>query len=337
MTWTRFDTALPTSIIDAHGMLPYYVVSNVDISYTGSDTYSGIDRVELKYELNSLISTFATTRYDGDLDVVGSFNFNVLEDGEYRLYTQAYDSAGNVESVTTSDDVFFSIDTEKPTYSDMLTYDTTTSPSRYEAVAEVNWSNANLVRVEAIDPLDPVKDGYNSTIDSVYISESPVFDINTQMFSWEISGVFDYMLSEDEGRKNLYFKMKDKAGNFSNIDSSNIILDIQPPEVLNVRLADSDYERETERTDNNRVAVYITPDVTSGSYYKMYLTDDETDLNSIRNEDWLPYADLTYFTFEHASPGDMMTIYVVLKDSAGNVSEITASDDIYYMPDILFC
>jgi len=102
------DDTKPTS--SANALSAYQTAVPFTVSYTASDTTSGVDKVFLWYDFASS-GSFAL--YDSS--TTGSFSFDAPDgDGFYEFYTIARDNVGNVEDAPTSADASTTVDTTPP-------------------------------------------------------------------------------------------------------------------------------------------------------------------------------------------------------------------------------
>jgi len=327
-TWTRFDTAEPTSNIDTAPLDEYYIVRSIEIPFTADDTYSGIDKVRLWYELSGSPHLYDSLSFGGDSPVTSSFSLNVVEDGAYELYTIAIDSAGNVESSIETEVSFF-IDTQEPLFTSTLAEDTTTTSHRYDVTAEPGYSNDNTVFVTPVSADDPAP---ASEIESVYVAEGCVFELdhNLQVFEYIPGAHYEFNTWLTHGEVEICVQLKDVAGNFSTPHSQIVSIDTIAPLMRSVTLHDIPCSVPTDTTFSHQVEVLLDPDPASTPFYRVFMTQNESDLENIPDDEWLEYEDTLLFTFEGIPSGSWMTLWTVIKDSAGNVSN-EVLDSVFYL------
>ncbi len=331
-TWTRFDTEAPEAHVHADELAPFYTSRTVAVPFSATDTYSGVKDVIVYYTRNEGDLTRHDSLFFGGAESVEEvYTFSVDHDGRYGLYFEAVDSAGNREGLEGEEACFY-IDTRAPEFTAASAFDTTSSPHRYDVPAEHGYTNSTAVFVFPSGAVDPTVDGYASTIESVYVSESADFEENLQIFEYSESDSYIYVLSAGEGEKRIYVRLKDVAGNFSDAESTALVLDTDAPTMRSVEIIDRTYGA-TDTTDELDVKLFLDPDPTSSSYCMVFATQDESVLEHIPDDAWADYPanDTLLFSFSGFSDGDWMHVWVVLRDSAGNVSN-AAHDSILYHP-----
>ncbi len=337
-TWTRVDTHKPEALITESSVTDYYTSRFVPFAYTGSDTYSGMRTVRIKYSRNG----GAVTEYPPAAIFAGVPTISVTDtfipaaDGTFEVFAEAEDSAGNIE-LFTDYEVTFHIDTRLPEFSSTTTLDTTTASHREDVRAEATWTNSRGIFVTPVAATDPASDAYASGIESVYVAEGEGFetDDNVQVFAYAPAGNYLYNLTTDDGEKNVFVRLKDVAGNISAHNSHNIKLDTDAPTLGSTVLFDRTSDISTDETDELQVRVVVNVPPTSSSFYKVFLTQNRTQLNNIPDAAWRDLTDPLYFTCADAPSGSWLTVYAVVKDSAGNVSNDVV-DSIRYVPGIKF-
>ena len=330
-TWTRFDTGMPEARVIPTGISEYYTVRSVRVSFTASDSYSGIRDVIIYYSLDmSSPVRYDSIFYGGASAVTDSIDFVTAHDGRYGLYFQAIDSAGNVEPIT-SEEIFFNIDTRSPEFSRVIIEDTTTAPHATDVPAETGYTNSTAVWVTPDGAVDnpPLGDSYASGIESVYVAQSSDFEENKAVFPYSAGGRYLYNMTPGDGVRTIYVKLKDRAGNYSAPQTGTIILDTDAPTLRAVNILDRTTDLPSDTTDELTVKIHIDPMPSSSPFYKVFLTQDESMLAHIPASGWQDFRDTMTFTFTGFSEGDWMHIWVVLKDSAGNISNV-GHDSIYY-------
>ena len=330
-TWTRFDTEEPQASVNPDDFDEYYTVRSISLPFTASDTYSGVKEVQIYYRRDGgAAELYDTLIFGGEADISSSDMFNVANDGDYEIYLTAVDSADNVES-STATEVQFYIDTNIPEFTETDAFDTTTVSHRYDVPAEAGYSNSTSIFVTPTGAVDlpPSGDTYASGIESVYVAESEAFGVNMQVFPYSEGAHYEYTMTSGDSARNIYIKLKDVAGNFSDVHSQSIYLDTDAPTIDGVELYDLDASSATDTTDNVQVKVHIDPDPDSSPFYKVFLTQDSTELDNIPSDGWRDISDTMLFTFEGVTSSGWVYTYAVLKDSAGNVSN-AVYDSIYY-------
>ena len=115
--------------------------------------------------------------------------------------------------------------------------------------------------------------------------------------------------NEDDGEKNVYFKVKDKAGNIGSSVSDSIILDTTPPHSLTILIDGGKSE-----TDLAIVSLEMTAiDNASGVSQMSFSTDGKM---------WTEWMTFDQESFFELPPNDgEKTIYFRVQDKVGNIAE----------------
>ncbi len=100
------DAVDPESSADALGI--YQTVLTFDVAYTATDATSGVDSVELFYQIDAGAWTSAGSH------AASPISFTAPSDGAYGFYTVATDAAGNVEVDPGAADATTIVDTTPP-------------------------------------------------------------------------------------------------------------------------------------------------------------------------------------------------------------------------------
>ncbi len=206
-------------------------------------------------------------------------------DGEKIVYGRFRDEAGNISEI----------------YSDKIILDT--RPPLAKAMIEngkkyCNDPDGRVTLQLAFEGDDAMGMQVSNTSDFTDVKLIPV---ETEIPNWKLEG--------EDGLKTVYFRIKDKAGNFSNIFTSKIILDRNPPENYSIAINNGD---EWLTNPSKKVALSLT----ATEAYKMKI-GNEPDLSG---EQWIPYKTATSWTLigeegEH-------TIYAVFADEVGNETPV---------------
>jgi len=333
MAFTRIDDTDPISAIDTSSLPLYYIgeSSGIDLVYTASDTYSGVYSVNLETDYGDSLHYIGTQYFYGSALVDSFFAFTRTENGEWNLKTTAVDSALNVEDEATWDWTIY-VDTENPTFSGVSVYDTTTVSHRYDVPALTGWTNETTVEVVPESPDDPDVDSYNSGLASVDIASSSAFTDDLMNFGFAVTPYYWVTAPGPDGGRDAFVRLYDNAGNISDDHWGLIALDTEAPllnEPIELRNTLSPGES-TDTTTSLTVDVVADIDPLGGTVSGIYFTQNLGDLNAIDDLDW-EAADGDYsYTFTGFSDLDWMTLYAVVRDSAGNVS-IEAFDSIRYV------
>lgn len=334
MAWTRIDDEDPSSMIDTIPLPLYYNgwPGGIDIRFTGSDTYSGVYAAYLDTDHGTGHSHFIDTLFFyGRMDVDSFFSFTPTVNGVYNLRSTLQDSAGNIERKTGWDWVI-NVDTEIPTFNGVVVVDTTTISHRYDVPAMTGWTNETVVRVQALSPNDPPRDSYASGIATLEAASNSSFTADLDDFTFGAEPYFWTSAPGPDGIRDAYLRLIDRAGNVSNQRQGQIKLDTQAPMLfspieLRNRLTPG---MSSDTTTSLTVDVIANVDPAGGTVSGIYFTQNIANLNSIGEADWLPISGSYTYTFTGFSNLDWMTLYAVVRDSAGNVS-VDARDSIRYV------
>lgn len=179
--------------------------SQVKIGCRIRDFLSGVDKESLKLFLNTELQKSANFDEENELF---SANLN-LEEGENTIEVEAQDKAGNLQRKTWG----VVVDLTPPEGSLLIN----------NGADITNYPYVSL-KIEAEDNLSGIK--------YIYLSNDGIFD--TEMLSpLEFRAVIDDWLVENpqvSGKKTVYMKLEDKAGNLSPIFSDDIELIVMIPD-----------------------------------------------------------------------------------------------------------
>lgn len=144
--------------------------------------------------------------------------------------------------------------------------------------------------------------------DNIYMMISNTEDFKNSTGWIKLENTYNWTLSEGDGNKRVFMKVRDYAGNESSITMDSIILDTIAPAVKQILInGGADY------TNSLSANVYL--DVT-GDVYEMKVACD----GILDSEPWLVYSN-TYTCL--LPPGDgQKTVKAVFRDKAGNNSAI---------------
>ena len=211
--------------------------------------------------------------------------------GEHRLYLWVRDEAGNISTVAGTSVTYSSSDTTSPVIS-AFTCPVTTG------VATVSLT------IEASD---------NTGVTGYYLSE----DDNTAptlSSTWLDGEPTSYTLS-GEGSHTLYLWVKDAAGNISDVASTSVNYDATAPVISEFTCP----ETTTEAT----IALAITASDAQG--VTAYLVKEENITPGIDDSNWTESQPSNYTL----SAEGIHTLYLWVKDAAGNISDVSSSSVIY--------
>jgi hypothetical protein len=127
------------------------------------------------------------------------------------------------------------------------------------------------------------------------------------------------MLQDGDGKKNIYFRVKDKAENEAKT-SSYIIMDTTPPYYVSIKINNG-----ASKINSTNVTIQIDAgDNITGISQIKYSTDGST------WSDWENYSDMKIIDLP---PGEgKKTVYIKVKDKAGNEADF-ATDAILIIED----
>ncbi|MCK5561755.1 MAG: Ig-like domain repeat protein, partial [Thermoplasmata archaeon] len=220
--------------------------------------------------------------------------FNVsIGDGVKELYFKVQDRAGNIAEPVTNSII---LDTKPPECSIIINEDALYTKS-YGVSVDLN----------ATDEL--------SGVDMMAFS----FDHE----KWTIWRPFKpdekLTLPSTDGKKTVYFRVRDKAGNIGEVNDT-IILDTIPPQSLSIEINNGASETGSKKVILNLHAI----DKTSG------LDQMSFSIKSTVWSDWEDYSNST--TFNLTAGSGEITIYFRVKDKAGNIANPTIDTIIFNEP-----
>ena len=207
------------------------------------------------------------------------------EDGVKTVFVRLKDEAGNFSNVITSSII---LDRQAPTELKML-------------INEGNEWLTNTARKTAVQLSARGASHF-------MLSEDPEFT----GLEWEVfKNVTTWVFSEEEGEKELYAKFKDPAGNVSELITNKIKLDYSPPICEEFEIEDgSDFCNNPQKKVHLKIKA---PDALKMAISNTIISDP-TNPSVI----WEEYAEEKEWTLE--GEDGLKTIYLVLRDEAGNYS-----------------
>jgi hypothetical protein len=284
---TQDDTAPVSS---AGPLDPFQYTETFDIPYTATDATSGVDFVELFYQLDG-----------GGYISYGIFtsspiSFTASGDGFYEFYTVATDSVGNVEAAPASADASTTVDTSAPNPPTMAA-----EPNYTQGTTNtVNWSDESGSGAVEYYAERATDSGFTADVDSSgWIPGT----------SYEFTALLDAQI--------YYYRVKARSASsaesgWSNIESST--QDDAPP---------SSNVTSIGAYQNTLIfgVPYVASDATSGvvSVELFYQQD---------GGGYISYGVFTSSPITFAAPGDgFYEFYTVATDSVGNVESAPATPD----------
>jgi hypothetical protein len=122
----------------------------------------------------------------------------------------------------------------------------------------------------------------------------------------------NWTLEGEDGMKTVYLRLRDEAGNFSNVISSAIVLDRTPPGELSMIVNEgNEWVRNTAR----RTSVQLNA---SGASH--FMLSEDPGFNGC---EWESYKNVTNILLSENE--GLKTLYVKFKDPAGNISEVISA------------
>ena len=123
--------------------------------------------------------------------------------------------------------------------------------------------------------------------------------------------VNDWILDGEDGMKTVFVRLRDEAGNFSNVITASIVLDREPPTEtgLNINEGQSWVRNPSRRTSVELIAK-------GASHFMLSETAEFNDA------EWVIYKNVTAWTFSEGE-GEK-ELFAKYKDPAGNVSEFVS-------------
>ncbi len=269
-----YDDQPPTPSISINNGDDYTTSTSVSLSLQVEDSSSGVSLMSLSTdgiewsEWEPFISTKAFELSN--------------EDGEKRVYFRVQDSAGNI-----AEQIFDSIilDSTPPEASVIINED------------EI-YTNYRIVTLDlsATDSLSGVNEVAFSTDGITWSSGEPFLSVKSMT------------LSAGDGKKNIYFRVQDLAGNIE-VATDTIILDTAPPSSLRISI-------NLGAGETNSTSVYLelsAVDDTSG-VFEMSFSSDGNNWDA-----WENYSKSKTYTL--TSGDGTKIIYFKVKDRAGNIAK----------------
>jgi hypothetical protein len=152
------------------------------------------------------------------------------------------------------------------------------------------------------------------------VTNKPDFtDIKLEPFLPEIR---NWVLDGEDGVKTVFLRLRDEAGNFSNVITSSIILDRQPPDELNMVINEGN---EWLTNSARKAAVQLSA---RGASHFMISEDPE-----FTGLEWETFKNVTTWVFSEEE--EEKELFAKFKDPAGNISEmITDKIKLDYSPPV---
>jgi hypothetical protein len=258
------DTQKPIGSIVINNNTNYTNIAGVTLTLSSTDTTSGLHQMRFS---NDNVSWNSWESYNS----AKSWTLTAGE-GSKNVYTQFKDNAGNI-SVVYSDNI--TLDTQKPA-----------------GTVAINNNAGYTNSVNVVLTLT----SYDETSG---ISQMSFSNNNSTWSSWQTyNSTKNWTLTTGDGNKSAYTKLKDKAGNISNVYSDNIILDTTSPAI----------------TINN---------VSNGVYYKTNVSPAITITETNLDSSLIKLDGQLYTSGTAISTEGNHTLYVRAKDKANWITEKT--------------
>lgn len=266
-------------------------------AFTEKQQYSNQRAIEVKFKTGdaswyqiSHLSDFKNVSWKAVKDSIAFYQLPD-EDGRYTLFFRLKDAVGNVSKPISLPVI---LDREKP-----------------EQVA-ININNGaewfNRIDMKVTLSL------HASGADEVMISNTPEF---SQSRWQELERTMGWILDgSSDGIKTVYAQFRDWAGNISEVASAKIKVDTRGPSINN-------FEINRGATYTNELSRKVNIVVDAEGADSLYLSNEPIDLKA--ELEWIPYQDSLEWTL--MDQDGVLTVFGLLKDKAGNVSQ-TFNDHI---------
>ncbi len=203
-------------------------------------------------------------------------------DGEKTVYTRFKDAAGNETEIIKTN---VTLDTKPPT-GEVTIDDSAKFTNQKDKVVHI--------RIKSPDAK------------GMQISNNPNFtDSKLEPFS---SNVMNWTLDGDDGPKTIFVRLKDEAGNFSQVYATTIVLDRKPPTDLSMVIN----EGKTWLTNPARRS---SVQLNASGANAMELSENP----NFPEDQWTPFKNVTYWVFSKGE-GEK-ELFARFRDPAGNISE----------------
>lgn len=328
--WIKIDTHEPYStikILDA-----YYNRRDFEIPYLAFDSLagsnniaSGLDSISLYYILNNKTNFDTLHVFNSTTDSIDrAFDFSAPSEGRYTFYVRAIDHAMNKQSIINTNMKHTIVDTTKPKINKFSLKDPTDAADFY-TVADTGWTKVENILAD----IDTISDNL-SDLDSIFF----IGDIKSDFIRRPFKKEPIYLeLTNDEGLKEVRCWIADKAKNVGDTTEFEIILDKTPPQLDKLILLDFDSPN-SDSTNTLLVRVIpIVADSTDTTISQIALYENSPLPFTVRETLWQPFSpgDTLKFLLEKGPAPRMRSLYAVIRDHAGNISnEVKGS--INYVP-----
>ncbi|MGK7396299.1 MAG: hypothetical protein ACNS62_17100 [Candidatus Cyclobacteriaceae bacterium M3_2C_046] len=228
---------------------------------------------------------FQQTKWIKCIDAAAFWQFEG-QDGPRRLFLQLKDQAGNI-----SDPIVASIEVDRKAPEGKMLIN--------NGLAWINQPNKRVtLSFMASEPVE------------MQISNDPAF---TEARWMSFKSTLGWTLSGPEGLNKIFARFKDQAGNISDLIEDHINWDIQPPELESFSIAGGlDIINPTDLKADLQI------DAPEAAF--MYFSEEPIDLSVQNKITWIPFS--AKYEWSFTPQEGAKSIFLVLKDSAGNVSEV---------------
>ncbi|MFW5759808.1 MAG: hypothetical protein ACOCXH_02370 [Cyclobacteriaceae bacterium] len=208
------------------------------------------------------------------------------KDGNYDIYFRLRDNVGNISQPTS---LAVLLDRKAPENVSLLINNGT------------EWFNKIDMKVSLSLQA--------SGADEVMISNSSDF----AQAKWQpMQRTMGWLLDgSSDGLKQVFAKFRDDAGNISEVASAHIKVDTRGPRLSN-------FEINQGKTYTNDLSRAVSLKIAAEGADSLYLSNEPINTRSILN--WMPYQDS--LSWKLMDQDGVLTVYGVLKDKAGNISQV---------------
>jgi hypothetical protein len=290
------DTQPPSASVNL--LSAYQNSLTFDISWSGTDALSGITNYDVQYKDGAGLWT------DWQLATVATTSsFTGQNNHTYSFRARARDNVGNLSGYSAGD-TQTTVDTTMPSITSVvINGGAITSVSTYVSVT-----------IAAIDPNVPSKDPRRVLLLNPAgsgIAQSSFSNDGNSWSSWlTYTGIMSWTLSQGDGSKTVYGRVKDTAGNISSVVSGTITLDTT---------VGTDYGMTINNAAiyTNQTVVTLTVGARPATAQMMVSND-----GLFQGANWEPYASRKSWMLTEYKPGVPATrlVYIKYQDVNGNIS-----------------